>query len=917
MSTLGIGLLATPPVFVGRDDELARLSGLLSATDADELTATVVVVGEPGIGKSSLVRELVARVTAERPHTVLRAAGSDDESNVDFGLVDQLLRGSGAQAAARHLPDPADGALEVGAHLVQLSDDLDGDERLLLVVDDAHSADGPSLQALSFAARRLRAERTALIIATRPEGVRDIPEGLLRIAQDRGGVETLSGFTEQDVHALARVVRPSLTSRTARLVHRHTGGHPLHTRLLLEHVDDDVRDLRAVTIDPTLRGLLVSRLVRCSDDARRLLDALAVLDAPCDLRVAGGLAALDDPRSAAEELASAGLVEVSEPIPAATATLALRHRLMQSAVYDDITPGRRVELHRHAAELVPAPGALRHRVAAATGPDPVLAAELVDRARADADRGARHLAAERLLTAAALAAPEEYPELVLRAADHLIAAGRPFAARLDEVAAFPDSPLRGSVLGRAHMAAGRFDQARAVLEQAWAGLDQTHRGGAQAEIAGVIAENLAVIALSHLDADAVVHWGEKIAEVGAAAMSTTMICHGLAMRNEFDAAYRLADDVVSEPGPSRFHLADAQLARGIVGAWSNRLDEAQRDLSGLLSAEVDRSLMQTLSARAHLADVQLRAGRLGAAADTVDDAIRLLDDAHAVWLTPLPHSIAAYIHTAAGDLDEAGRHAAIAAESAQASGSIPAMSWSDAAWLQLADARQDAAEAVAVGDRMTQRGLRAVAEGVNPWRAPYAEALTGVGRLTDAEELIDELDRHLDEFFDASIATEAGRVRGILSVAHGDVDSALAAWERALAIDAASARPLPRARLELAAGSQLRRAGQRAAAAEQLQSAAQRLRRAGARLWLERCERELAACGLNPRRRSRHGTAVELTPQERMVARLVAEGRTNRQVAEELYVSVKTVEHHLSRIYAKLGVRSRVQMAAALPAALE
>ena len=84
-----------------------------------------------------------------------------------------------------------------------------------------------------------------------------------------------------------------------------------------------------------------------------------------------------------------------------------------------------------------------------------------------------------------------------------------------------------------------------------------------------------------------------------------------------------------------------------------------------------------------------------------------------------------------------------------------------------------------------------------------------------------------------------------------------------------------------------------------------------------RCERELAACGLRPVKRSQTGTGAELTPQERMVARLVAEGRTNRQVAEELYVSVKTVEHHLSRIYAKLGVRSRVQMAAALPAALE
>ena len=917
MSASGIGTLAPGAVFVGRDEELSRLAEVIAQTGADQPTATVVIVGEPGMGKSTLVRELVARTNDRRPHTVLTATGSDDEANLDLGLVDQLLRGVpvGLRRVASELPSPD--PLDVGAHLVQLGDELD--ERLLVVVDDAHAADVPSLHALSFAARRLRAEGAALIVATRPEGVRGIPQGLLRLAEEQGGVVTLGAFSEREVETLATALRgASFPSRAARLVHRHTGGHPLHARMLLETLDADARDLRAITIDPTLRGLLVSRLVRCSPDARHLLDALAVLGAPTPLPVAGRLADLADPQAVADELSAAGLIELSQPVieaggaRSARTTAGLRHRLMQTAVYDDIPPERRIALHRRAAALLPGDAALRHRVAAADGPDPGLAADLIERAARDAERGARHIAAERLFTAASLSAPEEYAGLVLGAADHLVAVGRPFAARLDEITGFPDSALRSSVLGRAQMAAGRFDEARVTLEEGWELLGDAPAD--DSDVAGVIAENLAVIALSHLDADAVVHWGERIAAVGAGAMSTTMISHGLTMRNEFDQAHRLADAAVRDPGSSRFHLADAQLARGLVCLWSNRLDEAESDLSAMLSAGVDSSLMQTLSARAHLADVQLRAGRLGEAAATVGEAIDLLDDAEAVWLTPLPHSIASYIGAASGDLDGAERHAAVAAQSAQASGSVPAMSWSDAAWLRLAEARQDAAEVAAVGDRMTELGLRVVAEGVNHWRAAYAEGLIAIGRAEDAGKVLAELEQHLAEFFDASIATGAARARGGFLAARGDADGALAAWQRGLALDERSARPLPRARLELVTAGHLRRSGQRAAAAELLERAAERLRRAGARLWLERCERELAACGLNPRKRSRHGAAAVLTPQERMVARLAAEGHTNREVAEELYISVKTVEHHLSRVYAKLGVQGRVQMAAALPA---
>ena len=132
-----------------------------------------------------------------------------------------------------------------------------------------------------------------------------------------------------------------------------------------------------------------------------------------------------------------------------------------------------------------------------------------------------------------------------------------------------------------------------------------------------------------------------------------------------------------------------------------------------------------------------------------------------------------------------------------------------------------------------------------------------------------------------------------------------------LALDPVLARPFERARLELAAGQWHRRGGARTEAAQLLRAAVERFARLGAATWTARAERELAACGLTPARRAGAPMTAVLTAQEQVVARLVAAGHSNREVATELIISVKTVEHHLSRVYDKLGVRSRSRLAAA------
>lgn len=509
--------------------------------------------------------------------------------------------------------------------------------------------------------------------------------------------------------------------------------------------------------------------------------------------------------------------------------------------------------------------------------------------------------------------------MLLRAADHLVAVGRLQEARLEDVAALDESALRSCILGQAWLAEGSFDQARVLLESAWEqslleSARQQESTPDQRAVAATIAENLAVIAMSRLDADDVVRWGERVAATGVAALPATLICHGLALRGELAQAHARADKYVRTSGSAPYALADALLARGIIATWLNRLEEGIFDLERVLEGGIERSLMQVLTARSHLADAYLRAGDVPAARDTVEAALDLLQDVRATWIAPLPHSIAASVHVVLGDLDRAQAHAKAASDIMGAVGNLaPAMVWAKAALLRVADARGDYAEVARLGDDIRAHGLDRIPEGINHRRATYIDALCSIGRVADAAAVLTELAADAAAVDDPAVATQAARARATVSYFSGDPEGALAAVREGLAIDPQLARPLPRALLEVTAGSFLRRLGQRAAAAEQLDLAAEHFRALGAWRAVEICERELAACGLRPTRRSAAASgAGELTPQELAIARLVAAGRTNREVAATIFVSVKTVEYHLSRMYAKLGVRGRTEMAALL-----
>jgi DNA-binding CsgD family transcriptional regulator len=188
------------------------------------------------------------------------------------------------------------------------------------------------------------------------------------------------------------------------------------------------------------------------------------------------------------------------------------------------------------------------------------------------------------------------------------------------------------------------------------------------------------------------------------------------------------------------------------------------------------------------------------------------------------------------------------------------------------------------------------------------EALVSLGRIDDAARFADQLARSSP----TPVVRNDGALAALLVAgARDDGEAFDHAASLGLAVDADAVGPYPRARLELAAGRGWRRRGERRRAIAVLEAAHRRFEVLGADPWLEQVDREIAAAGIRPHRR-RLGGGEPLTAREQAVAQLVAQGMTNTEVATELIVSAKTVEHHLSRIYAKLGVRSRTQLAAAL-----
>jgi DNA-binding CsgD family transcriptional regulator len=839
--------------------------------------------------------------------------------------VDQLIRGAGVSRArilaGRERALPLDEPISVGGVLLDLLGELDGDRPIIMMIDDAQWADLDSLRALLFVLRRLAADRVLTLLTARSEDVTRLPEGLRRLADGQTGTTIeLGALDARQVRILAASFDlRDFSHRTAQRLHAHTRGNPLYVRTLLSEVPADRwQDWQPVL--PATRAfvaLVARRLESCEPAARRLVEAAAVLGGATSLATAAALGKVDDPSSALEEATVVDLLRYRDE-PGAR-DLTFPHPLIQAAVYGQMDALRRTRLHAGAAELMEDEGAaLRHRVAASDAPNPKLAARLEAFGRRQANLGGWASAASALVDASRLSSDRASREArLLQAVDAMVGAGdlNQAASFAREIMAFPAGAMRDAALGYLAVVRGRSSEAEHLLRRAWERADpDTDRS-----VAATIAQRLALHAVGRLNGADVVEWAGRAIELAppgepVRAEAQAVLGLGLAWQGRLAAGLAIHDDALAEIESQDESALTPRItmAHGWLKLADGDVIGARAELMETAPAALGRGTVRiSLWAYTWLAITDYAIGSWDEAVLNAERAVALLGDSGHAWLRPLVRWAATAVPAARGDWQTAEEHVRLGV--AQTGDYELMIVGAALARANLASARGDA-EAVLRGlsPLLNVRPREALDEpGFWPWRDMYADALVSTGHLDEADAFLrprEELARARERAVEVA---RLARVRGRLESVRGNAKEAESAFEYSL--DRLGERPVPfeRALIELAYGQTLRRHGKRRLAAAHLQAAADRLATLEARPYLERCERELIACGLAPADQ-RTFDPTRLTAQEQAVARLVADGLSNRQVGAELYVSIKTVQFHLTHIYSKLGVSSRSELAARL-----
>lgn len=868
----------------------------------------VRIRGPAGIGKTSVLGRFLAEVD---PPAVLRATGDELESGLAFGVLEQLTGRSWphlAELAGDHDP------LAAGAALVRLLGDRQGAAPLAVVVDDAHWADTLSLQALAFAFRRLEAERVLCLVVHRDEDV-PLPDSLERaVASERGSSLDLAGLGVDELIALGcRLGLPPMARRVAVRLAEHTGGNPLHaTAFLRELGPDALQDMAGVVPAPQLFSLTaLARVAACSSETQSVVTAAAVLGQRCRLAHAATLADVEQPLDALEEAMQAQLLA---PVDTPVDLVAFSHPLVRAAIYHDLGPAQRSALHDRAASLLEGGAALDHRAAATVGHDRHLAKALIVRARTEAQGGAWSAAAAHL-ERAAQAEPDaaERDRLVLESVELLLRGGEIAAAvaRLPRVMALPPSAAKQAVLGHAALLTGRQQEAERALAAAWhAGTDRELGAGAAAQLSQLL--------LAQARGAEAALWASRAMDGSAdpftRGVAVSVLVAALAVQGRGEEGLALVADLPVGVSDLTAEETEGVMARGVVSLWSGDLSTARTDLGSVVSLHGSwRPIRVRAISLGHLAVAEFFLGSWDDSVAHADLGVSLAADSDYVFIAPLMHYGATMALAGRGQWNAAHAHAAAAAAASERLGDASGVGYAGtaAAWTAYCQGRPTQ---VLEGLRAL-RGLRqpdGIHEpGVLHWQGLHVEALVALDRLDEARAALEPFARTTAQRGHPLATADAERARGHLEAAAGDRAAAFAAFERAAdALDGVPA-PFERARLDLAHGRLLRRHGQRRRAVEKLQAAREVHTDLGAEPFVASCHLELEACGLEPSRRG-SDEPVRLTPRELAVARLVAAGMTNREAARELVVSEKTVEYHLGNAYAKLGLRSRTQLAAHL-----
>jgi DNA-binding CsgD family transcriptional regulator len=889
-------------VILGRRGELRAVDALLQ-TAIDGAGGALVLRGEAGIGKSALLEHAVAR-GGRYGMRVLGTAGVQAEVHVPFAGLHRLLRTApdrgGSAAALLHDPDTL--PYRAAMALLDLLSEGSADTPLLVAVEDAHWLDEASWEAAAFIARRLESDRVAMVLTAR-DG-EDVDRRLAAAGLPETRLEPLS---RADSGALLAQVVPGLRPALRERVLAEAAGNPLGlvelgeaaarsggAALLPSWLPLSTRLERTFSglvaeLPETTQALLLVAALNDGDDLDEMIDACR--------RVQHADVGPDD----IEPAVTTRLVQVDDRF-----RVSFRHPLLRSALYQRATPAQRRRVHAALADAVAGDPERRlwHRAAAASGPEEKLARELTEAARRAGRRQAARMALAAFERAVRLSEePAARGSRLLSAVDTAADQGDVVTVRrlLGEVQEHELAPadlafyglLKEIYLGTGWSGSGRVTGFAEAVEA------MCRDGASDAALDALVAISLRVF-WSNADSDVV------------------------------DRLVRAAEGIAARPDDPRLVAALATIAPVTRGAWA---------LERLLALRAGGDLSPREEASLGLGASALGAKTLGAAFNTTAGVgLRAQGRIGVLSKTLVSHAMdAAYLGEARAARTLAAEADLLAAEIGEGSWRLTARlaaGFAEALRGKIDAAREiaDAAEAVLVpAGQHTMlslvrqiRGVAALAAGrpeeayrelyrvfdpADPSYHPYtrfsllahlAEAAAWSGAVAELRRVVDELVLVAEEFASPALMRGLAYARAVLA------DSG-EAFEAGLADPDLVDWTFERARLQHAYGAWLRRQRRPADSRPLLRAAAAAFDALGATAWADRSRAELRASGETLRKPV--DAAQGLTPQETQIARLAAEGLSNRDIAERLFLSPRTVTTHLSRIYPKLGIRSRGELA--------
>jgi len=899
-----------PREVVGREQELASIRAFIEAADGG--ANALVLEGEAGIGKSTLWLEGVEyarsrglRVLSSRPAEAERGLTDvglgDLLEDVLDDVVPQLLaprrRALEIALLRKEMSDEPVGYRALGVAVRDVLQLLSVENPLLLAVDDVQWLDGSSASALAFALRRIGDGRVLVLLARRL--VDDAAPSELEQALPNERVERLP-VGALSVGALHRLLRDRLGRTFARQtllhIHERSGGNPFFALELARVLDAEIDPFAQLALPESLDELVRGRIAALPAATRNALALASALGTPSESL----LARAGIPPDALAPAAAANVIERKDGVVRFT------HPLLSSALYPDADDERRA-VHARIATTVDDPVLrARHLALSSAAPDAEIAGVLDEAARVAADRGSAAAAAE--------------------LAEH--------ALRLTPARARGDLQRRALAAARAHRASGEWTRAKTIASDLL-----TKMGGGAAR-----AETLVFLAELEATDRATALFEEALREADSRPALQALIHCRLAWFRRFEdgfdgargharAAFTLADELdddalrvdalvvlaflgsaVGDPEAPAHAARAYELARGTDDARRSEaahtlfdlfeLDDihgARALLEGEYQAWHERDELRTADILFSLSWLELWAGRWQIAAEHAARAyeIKIQYALEAPW----DHLPIAAIAAHRGQLEVARAHSERALRLGEEQiglhtpvhlgtmgivalqgGDVPAA----AAWF---------AEAEAQTTRLDWHG-----PGHRWWTGDHVEALLALDQVDEAVRLLDAWEADARRLGRNRMLAHVARCRGLIAAVRNDVAAAATFLEDSVAQHEHVGDRFGRARALLALGVVRRRERQKRAARDAIEAALEEFEQLGAATWAEKARSELGRIGGR--------TRVEgLTPAERRVATLVAQGRTNREVAAALFLGQRTVETHLSHVYAKLGVRSRAELA--------